>query len=130
MVRFTLILGFLIIIFPYAYFSFPFSPTPTVPIIKERQVTGCNLPHATFTTLPYSNPDAITTNDGNVHSQPCEGSPVTCYLNDNVKYTITQYVTDGECVNGTSSIWFYVIAQCEGYIWGGATSYEIQKCYI
>ncbi|CAB4391957.1 hypothetical protein RhiirA5_347480 [Rhizophagus irregularis] len=127
MFRLTIIFGFLIMIFPYAYFSFPLSPTSPVSTLKTRQVTGCN---TTFTKSPYSNPKTITTSDGNVHSQPCMGSPVICYFKDDVKYTITQYVTDGECVSGFSSIWFYVIAQCEGYIWGGTTSYEVQKCSI
>jgi hypothetical protein len=123
MFRFTIIIGFLIIIFPYAYFSVPFSPTSS---FSARQVTGeCN---TTFTKSPYSNPNTITTSDGNIHSLPCMKSPVICYMSDDVKYTITQYVTNGECVNNTSSIWFYVIAQCGGYIWGGTTSYEIQKC--
>src|SRR4051794_6487141 len=125
--QFIIIFGFLIMIFPYAYFSFPLSPSSTVSAHKARQVTECM---KSFTKQPYSNPTTITTSDGNVHMKPCQGSPVTCLLSDNVEYTITQYVTDGECVNGISSIWFYVTAQCEGYIWGGTTSYKPQKCYI
>ncbi|RIA92003.1 hypothetical protein C1645_766087 [Glomus cerebriforme] len=113
------IFGFLLTIFPYTFFSFPLSPTTTVS-------TGCTQ----FAKLPYSNPNTITTTDSNVYNLPCEGSAVNCLLIDNVEYNITYYVNDGECVNGISSIWFYVIAQCEGYIWGGATSYETKTCFV